>query len=169
MIIIGIDPGLTGSFAWLDASGAYLGVDDLPTMLAGKGTGVLKRRLNPAGLTQLVQDRLEDEPCVAYLEQQTGFGPHLGAGTVFSLGRTVGAIEGILAGLLIPVHAVPPAVWKRHFGLPGKDKERARALAIELFPQAPLGRKKDHHKAEALLIALFGYVQLRKDHATATT
>jgi hypothetical protein len=42
--------------------------------------------------------------------------------------------------------------------LPGKDKERARQKALELFPgaHALLARKKDHGRAEAALIALYG-------------
>ncbi len=44
---------------------------------------------------------------------------------------------------------------EKHYKL-GKDKELAIALAIQLFPKAPLSRKKDHNRAEALLIANYG-------------
>ena len=47
---------------------------------------------------------------------------------------------------------VRPAIWKRTLGL-GKDKEASRLKAIQLFPTADLRRKKDHGRAEALLLA----------------
>lgn len=165
MLIIGCDPGLTGALAWLDAAGGYFGVDDLPTMLTGKASGAVKTRINAAALAQLIQDRSKGEACVAYIEQQSGYGPTMGKASVFSLGRTVGAIEGVLAGLLIPMHAVQAQLWKKHFELPGKDKERARALAIEMFPMAPLTRKRDHSRAEALLIGAWGYKAWRGTQA----
>jgi hypothetical protein len=42
--------------------------------------------------------------------------------------------------------------------LPGRDKEKARQKALALFPQAApwLTRKKDHQRAEAMLLALYG-------------
>jgi len=157
MLLLGVDPGLSGALGWLDATGAYVGVDDLPTMLAGKATGAVKTRVNVAGLAELIRDRTKGETCMAYVEQQMGYGRQMGRASVFSIGRTFGAIEGVLGGLLIPIHIVHAQVWKKHFALPRKDKERARALAIELFPAASLARKKDKDRAEALLIASWGW------------
>jgi len=49
---------------------------------------------------------------------------------------------------------VRPAEWKKSLGLTGKDKEASRQRALQLFPaQAQLARKKDHHRAEAVLLA----------------
>ena len=57
--------------------------------------------------------------------------------------------------------------WRRYWDLSGKSndgsawkaknilKERSRQKAIEIFPEAALSRKKDHNRAEALLIAEF--------------
>ena len=59
-----------------------------------------------------------------------------------------------------PLHVVRPQDWKRYFSLP-KEKEHARALAISYYPQAPLARVKDHNRAEALLIARYGWERLR--------
>lgn len=54
------------------------------------------------------------------------------------------------------VFAIRPHDWKKVYDL-GKDKEVSRALAIEAFPEcaASLSRKKDHGRAEALLILKF--------------
>jgi hypothetical protein len=46
-----------------------------------------------------------------------------------------------------------PEDWKREFGLIKKDKEASRLKARALWPRAPLSRKKDHNRAEALLLA----------------
>jgi crossover junction endodeoxyribonuclease RuvC len=51
------------------------------------------------------------------------------------------------------VEDVRPNVWKRSLGLLGKDKEASRLKAMSLFPSAGLMRKKDHGRAEALLLA----------------
>ena len=56
---------------------------------------------------------------------------------------------------------VEPSAWKKFWKLPGKDKESGRQKALQLFPaaHAALARKKDHGRAEASLIALFGVQQ----------
>ena len=54
----------------------------------------------------------------------------------------------------------PPAVWKKDLGIYGRrfTKEDSRSLALELFPELAdeLRRKKDHGRAESLLIAAWG-------------
>ena len=65
-----------------------------------------------------------------------------------------GLIRGVLAGAGVPIISVTPAKWKKHFSL-NSDAEKSRALAIRRFPTAPLARKKDHGRAEALLMALW--------------
>lgn len=53
-------------------------------------------------------------------------------------------------------------MWKRRLGLIGQDKDVGRLLAIQRFPSAAhlLRRKKDHGRADALLIALWAKHQL---------
>jgi len=48
---------------------------------------------------------------------------------------------------------VDPSDWKKAMGLLGKDKNASRKKAQALFPKAPLARKEDHGRAEALLLA----------------
>jgi crossover junction endodeoxyribonuclease RuvC len=57
--------------------------------------------------------------------------------------------------LQIPYTPVRPVVWKKTFSL-GKDKEASRLRAMQLFPGADLRQKKNHGRAEALLLALYG-------------
>lgn len=77
---------------------------------------------------------------------------------MFRFGYAAGQIVGVIDALSIPVIWVSPSVWKRSFML-GKDKEFSRVKAIEAFPdmRALFARKKDHGRAEAALIALWGY------------
>jgi crossover junction endodeoxyribonuclease RuvC len=51
---------------------------------------------------------------------------------------------------------VAPAQWKKHFKLTS-DKEMSRALAVRMFPNAPLNLKKYSDRAEALLMARWLY------------
>ena len=89
--------------------------------------------------------------------------PRQGASSGFKFGRATGAIEAAIALSGLPVEIVEPSVWKRALRLPGKDKEAARQRALELFPGAHslLARKRDHGRAEAILIAMFGSRSVR--------
>jgi len=81
--------------------------------------------------------------------------PGQGVRSMFVCGLGMGVWLGILAALALPHTRVRPQVWKKAFSL-GKDKEAARLRAMQLFPTAALRRKRDHGKAEALLLALYG-------------
>ena len=52
-------------------------------------------------------------------------------------------------------------------GLKGKDKEASRLRSQQLWPSADLRKKKDHGRAEALLLAWYGYMHIY-DAATST-
>lgn len=145
----------------------------MPVMLKGKGTGLVQREVNPAGLAELLrawmhadllpQARIVVEavnsmpragppqPCPVCKKDRKA----LGSSSVFSMGDSTGVIRGVLAALGCSIEWVSPNTWKRHFQLPGgrESKEVARAHAIRLFPAADLARKKDHNRAEAILIA----------------
>jgi len=84
--------------------------------------------------------------------------PGQGVSSVFSFGKSAGIIEGILAAEKIPMVLVTPQKWKKRAGIIGKEKDAARTLALQLYPQiaSHLDRKKDVGRADALLIAHFG-------------
>lgn len=68
--------------------------------------------------------------------------------------------EGICAGLRIPYRLVPPSVWKPAMKIQvtiQNPKEPARLRALELWPDRAdlFTRKKDHNRAESLLIARY--------------
>jgi crossover junction endodeoxyribonuclease RuvC len=81
-----------------------------------------------------------------------------GIAASFRFGVAYGAVLGILGALTVPFHLVSPTVWKKHFHL-SKDKDASRALALRRFPACAqhFERKKDHNRAEAALLALYGY------------
>ncbi|MGC2785821.1 MAG: hypothetical protein WA397_18725 [Roseiarcus sp.] len=143
MRILGIDPGVSGAYALLGSNGLAAIVDDLP---------VVNRQVNAAQWRRIVH---ELQPDVAIVELVDSM-PKQGVASTFKFGMACGLIRGVLLGYGLPVIDVAPTVWKRHFKLAGSDGEQSRALAIQRFPTSPaLARKKDHNRAEALLIALW--------------
>lgn len=81
--------------------------------------------------------------------------PGQGTRSLFTVGVGFGVWPGVLAAWTVSHTRVRPAIWKRTLEL-GKDKEAARLRAQQLFPGANLRRKKDHGRAEALLLAWWG-------------
>ncbi len=148
---VGIDPGLSGAIA-LVRNGEYAEVWDMPTM--GRGTGS-KQQINSAEVAKILRSC---PPCPAYIEL-VGAMPGQGVSSMFNFGKAAGAIMGALAALEFPMSEVTPQKWKRAFDLIGKEKDMARTVAQQLMPLAPLGRKKDCGRADALLIGLYGYRQ----------
>lgn len=145
-MVIGIDPGVSGAVAWLLESGEFYRAVDMPTMKLGKSS-----RVNAAELSRCLRDF---RPSHAVVERVASM-PKQGVASTFAFGHSAGVLEGILAALGIPYELVTPQSWKRHFGLLGADKDASRAKAIQLYPDAPLGRKKDVGRADAMLLARY--------------
>lgn len=161
MIAAAIDIGLTGAVGFVDSRGTCT-VHDLPTLPDGKAGS--KRRLDGRALGQLLRDHIPaGEACIVVFEDvRPRPNPSRGTSIVTegALMRSRGVVEGVLDCLRLTAHAkvVQPQTWKRHFGLIGKQKYESRLTALALYPcaQHALQRKKDHNRAEALLIAHWG-------------
>jgi len=153
MRVLGVDPGISGGLAVVEITdgGAPVLVECIDIPAIGSGA---KERVDVAAIRNFV-DR--HAPIRALIERAQAM-PKQGASSGFKYGRAVGAIEATIALCSIPVEIVEPTAWKRFWKLPGKDKEGARQKALQLFPtaHAALARKKDHGRAEASLIALYG-------------
>lgn len=149
-IVIGIDPGVTGALACV-RDGEVLTCLDLPTET---GVGNRRRLSVPVLVYRLREILALHGPCVAALESVAAR-PGQGVSSVFGFGRTLGALEGVLGALEIPVTYYAPSSWKRRYGLLGRPKDASRTKALELFPGAApwLTRVKDHGRAEAILLA----------------
>lgn len=149
MITVGIDPGLDGAVGIL-RDGAYLAVEDMPVVT--KGAGTVKREVDPAGLIALLRQHVPADSAAAVALERVNARPGQGTSSVFSLGDSFGCARSAVAACRFELVYVVPAQWKKHFKLPS-DKEVARALAVRLFPGAPLHLKKHADRAEALLLA----------------
>lgn len=154
-LTFGIDPGLSGAIAVL-VDGRYRDVADMPTVGRGKAG---RQTLNCAELASYLRSwrgQYAGADVCAVVEEVASR-PGQGVTSMFRFGHSCGAIEGVLATLGIPVCRVTPQTWKRAYGLLGADKDASRGKAADLFPAAPLGRKRDHGRAEALLLARWGW------------
>ena len=145
--IVGIDVGISGAIAVLSSDGALIDYTDMPTYQPGK-----RNRVNTAAVAQFLAPYKAGLAVV----EQVGAMPGQGVASMFSFGHSAGCIEGVVAALGMAFEPVTPKRWKTHYRLIGKAKDASRARAAQLFPVAPLSRKKDHALAEALLIAKFG-------------
>lgn len=153
MIYIGVDPGLTGAVALIaDGAIAAAGVHDMPAVVYSK-TGFVKRAVDLNALRTLLFPS-SVLGAVVFMERVGAF-PGQGVGSMFSLGMSYWGVAGVCAGLELPLHLVTPGEWKSHFKL-NTDKELSRGLASRLYPGVDLSKKKDHGRAEALLIARYG-------------
>lgn len=144
---IGIDPGNTGAISVLSDDDEFIDVIDMPLMANGK-----KQQINAAELSKIIGSYRIDKAVV----EKVGAMPGQGVSSMFNFGMGFGVIQGVLAGAGIPYQLVTPQSWKKRAGLVGKDKDMARTVAQQLYPGAPLGRKKDIGRADAILIARFG-------------
>ena len=150
MIVLGIDPGLSGAIAL--HNGQLRRVEDMPT--SGKS-------VDPAILADMLEAMLQgrDRPDKVVVERQQAY-PRQGVSSSFVTGQRYGMILGICACLDWPVEIVTPVAWKRDTKTP-RDKDGARARASQLMPEgASWWRlKKDHGRAEAALLSWWGAQQ----------
>ena len=150
MTTIGIDPGISGAIAWI-RYGKVLKVEDMPTIPKSTGKGL---QVDAHGLSKLLAG---NGSCQVIVEAVAAM-PGQGVTSMFSFGKSAGIIEGILAAYEIPYSFVRPQQWKKKFGLSGKDKDASRGLCLREHPEVAdrLTRKKDHGRADAILIAKYG-------------
>lgn len=141
--LIGIDPGsISAAYGLLDANGGLIDVGDVP---------VVDRMVDAAGWNRLLSDLAPDFAIIELVSAM----PKQGVASTFRFGMGCGMLRGVLAARGIPLAQVAATRWKRHFGL-DSDAEKSRALALRNWPHCVrLGRKKDHGRAEALLLALY--------------
>ena len=149
--IIGIDVGLNGAIAMLNGESLH-DVVDMPTVTLDRN-GKAKRQISIPELVAIIE---EFKPEEAYVEKVFAMSGQ-GVTSVFSFGRSLGAIEGILGARLIKTTLVTPQAWQKAMGVSG-GKDGARARAMEVFPWSAglFKRVKDDGRADAALIAAWG-------------
>jgi crossover junction endodeoxyribonuclease RuvC len=146
--ILGIDPGISGALA--------LCRDEQWTLLDMPIAGDVKHHeINGPELCRWLREHSPDFVFVEFAAARPG----QGVTSMFRFGCSYGAIKMALAACGVPYSVITPGKWKPAVGIQtGADKEASRQRALQLFPgqAANLARKKDHARADAMLLAYFG-------------
>jgi len=153
MIILGIDPGVSGAISVLENK-KVIEIFDMPTMIDGKKS---KRQVNGAQVSNIFKERLKDDKEIIVVVEHVNAMPGQGVTSMFNFGQSFGVIKGISSALSLPIYFVRPTKWKKHFNLIKTNKDASRTKAIEIYPEisSKLSRKKDSNKADAILIARY--------------
>jgi hypothetical protein len=164
MIVIGIDPGLTGAIAFLDADGQVIAVDEMPVMAipeAGPKT-TIKTEVDAVALWKLIRTRVpRGVEAIAVMEHTSSVGQVGQEQAKLSLAAGKATCMAVLRLAQFDVRRVTPVMWKRFYGikqpLPGSkspdQKKQALALARGFYGVGYLKLEKHHNRADALLIA----------------
>ena len=167
MILIGIDPGLTGAMAVITERGQIVSVYDTPVLaMGGKGgnrhvydlpamLSILRLYCSPGMEAHAAIEKLHGIPIKSRRkpDDQSDI-PGMGSTTSFAMGLGYGVWLMGLVAAGIKYTEVPPPTWRKAmlYGLP-KGKDTGRLRAQQLFPGADLKFKKHHGRADALLLA----------------
>ena len=164
MLIIGIDPGISGSICFFE-NGEIIDVIEMPTMTEGKKN---KRQVNGAQVYNEIKKRINkiQNQDVRVVVEQVSAMPGQGVTSMFNFGQSFGILKGICSAMQLPLYFVRPAKWKKYFNLINSQKDASRTRAIEIFPyfSSQLSKKKDSNKADAILIASFYHETYNKEY-----
>ena len=155
MLIIAIDPGISGSICFFKG-GKIVDIIEMPNMAEGKKN---KRQVNGAQIYNEISSRIKNfskEDIKVVIEQVSAM-PGQGVTSMFNFGQSFGVLKGICSAMQLPMYFVRPAKWKKYFNLINSEKDASRTKAIEIFPyiSSKLTKKKDANKADAILLASF--------------
>ena len=155
MLIIGIDPGISGSICFFQ-DGTIKEVIEMPTMIEGKKN---KKQVNGSQIFNEISEKIKDvdKKNIKVVIEHVSAMPGQGVTSMFNFGQSFGILKGICSAMQLPVYFVRPTKWKKYFNLINSEKDASRTRAIEIFPyySSNLSRKKDSNKADAILIASF--------------
>ncbi len=155
MLIIGMDPGISGAICFFE-NGEVKEIIDIPIMADGKKN---KRQINGPQVYNEISSRIKNTPkkeIVVVIEQVSAM-PGQGVTSMFNFGQSFGVLKGICSAMQLSMRFIRPAKWKKYFGLIKTEKDASRTKVIEIFPyiSSQLSKKKDSNKADAILISSF--------------
>ena len=157
MLIIGIDPGISGSICFF-MDGRVIDVINMPTMTDGKKN---KKQVNGAQVYNEISNQVKkfESKDIRVIIEQVSAMPGQGVTSMFNFGQSFGILKGICSAMQLPMYFVRPAKWKKYFNLINSEKDASRTRAIEIFPyfSSQLSKKMDANKADAILIANYYY------------
>ena len=152
---IGVDPGSTGAVAFIRRD--------------NDGYGYSEQKVfdfeSPETLEALrsISTHYQQYPGAVFaVVEKVNAMPKQGVSTTFKFGQAYGRVMGWLDACKIPYELVTPAKWWKAISDSAPKSADKKAMALELarrlFPDLAathLKRKKDHNRAEALLISLY--------------
>ena len=115
MLIIAIDPGISGSLCFFE-EGKIIDIVEMPNMAAGKKN---KRQVNGAQIYNEISLRIKNfqkEDIKVVIEQVSAM-PGQGVTSMFNFGQSFGVLKGICSAMQLPMYFVRPAKWKKYFNL----------------------------------------------------
>ena len=132
MLIIGIDPGISGSICFF-LDGKIIDVVEMPTMAEGKKN---KKQVNGSQIFNEITARIKkiDKDDIRVVIEQVSAMPGQGVTSMFNFGQSFGILKGICSAMKLPMYFVRPAKWKKYFNLINSEKDASRTKAIEIFP-----------------------------------
>ena len=155
MLIIGIDPGITGAICFFEDR-KIISLIEMPNMAVGKKN---KRQVNGAQVYNEIFERIKNynKKDIKVVIEQVSAMPGQGVTSMFNFGQSFGVLKGICSAMQLPMYFVRPAKWKKYYNLINSKKDASRTKVIEIFPyiSPQLSKKKDSNKADAILIASF--------------
>ena len=163
MLIIGIDPGISGSICFFQ-DGEIKDVVEMPTMIDGKKN---KKQVNGSQIFNEISEKIKniDKKSIKVVIEHVTAMPGQGVTSMFNFGQSFGILKGICSAMQLPVYFVRPTKWKKYFNLINSEKDASRTRAIEIFPyySSHLSRKKDSNKADAILIASYFFETYKEE------
>jgi len=153
-LFMGVDPGRTGAVGVIDSNYNFIAVVDCP----------INKQTKMIDATEFARclDPFRHQIIKCYLEKAQVM-PHDAKTRAFGYGITYGTFKTILdLGGFFPIE-VYPRTWKKFFHL-SANKQLSLDLAKKMIHGAAvhLKRKKDHNRAEAILLSAYGLIHRRR-------
>lgn len=134
MTYIGIDPGKSGSIAFI----------------SGENIWSIKGDSTHKDMIDAIKDAASIEPIAFALIEFVASSPQMGVKSAFTFGQSYGALEMLLVASNVPFERITPKKWQDIMKCrTGGDKNISKRRAQELFPNI----KITHANADALLLA----------------
>ena len=132
MLIIAIDPGISGSICFFE-DGKILDVLEMPTMTEGKKN---KKQVNGSQIYNEILKRIRklNKRDIKVIIEHVSAMPGQGVTSMFNFGQSFGILKGVCSAMQLPMYFVRPVKWKKYFNLINSEKDASRTKAIEIFP-----------------------------------
>lgn len=161
LMILGVDPGLSGGISVID-DGQLIAVYDMPVrdVPYKKKT---RKVVDGKALYEIFNTHTPNLIVIETVGSMTG----QGVTSSFNFGYSAGVIYGCASAFWRDTETqfVRPQAWKKKLGLIGTEKDAARLKCIEIFASHAdwFKLKKSSGKADASLIALYGYLTMMEE------